>query len=167
MPNAVAHILTPILILAIYRDYIAKKKFPLKYILLAGIGGILPDIDVVIYWILNAFTSVPLTYVHRAFSHTLLVPAALLIIAAIAYKLSKTAFWTTIALTFGYVIHLTLDFLLTGTVKLFYPISSTAYGLELIPKTELGSTIVLGIDAILLTVWLIYDFSKHNIKDFI
>lgn len=167
MPNAVAHILIPIILLDLYRDYIAKKKFQLKYIMLAGVGGILPDIDVVVYWILHALFGVTLSEVHRTFSHTLFAPAALLIIAAVTYKFSKEIFWAINAINFGYITHLILDFALSGTIMPLYPLSTARYGLNLIPQTELGSTIIVGIDAILLTIWLIYDFSKHNIKEFI
>ncbi|MFH0752126.1 MAG: metal-dependent hydrolase [archaeon] len=167
MVNAVAHILVPIILLDIYRNYIAKKKFPLFYVVLAGFGGILPDIDVAVYWILHTLFGTPLSEVHRTITHTLFIPLLLIIIALIAYKFSKKFAWGTLAITFGYLIHLPLDFVFIGTIMPFYPISIARYGLNLIPGTEIGSTIVVGIDAILLTLWIIYDFSKHNIKDFI
>ncbi len=61
MVYAVAQILTPILILAIYRDYLAKRKFKLTYVMLAGLGGILPDLDVIAYWALNLLFGTPLS----------------------------------------------------------------------------------------------------------
>ncbi len=167
MVNAVAHILTPIILLDIYRDHIAKKRFPLVYVLLAGVGGILPDIDVAIYWVLHAFFGTALSEVHRTFSHTLFAPLALLLIAAATYKISKKIFWAINAINLGYAAHLLIDFAFSGTIMPLYPLSAARYGLNLIPQTELGSTIIIGADAILLTLWLIYDYAKHNIKDFI
>jgi len=55
MPQAVTHILVPILLVAIFRDFYLKKKskrhFPLHYVFLAGIGGILLDIDIIFFWL--------------------------------------------------------------------------------------------------------------------
>ncbi len=167
MVHAVAHILTPIILLDLYRDHIAKKKFNLKYVMLAGIGGILPDIDVLVYWVLNLLFGTTLSQVHRTLSHTLLIPTLLIIAAAIIYKLSKKISYALAAITFGYFMHLLLDFVFIGTIMPLYPFSTAAYGLNVIPATELGSTIVMGIDAIMLTAWLTYDFWKHNIKEFI
>jgi len=49
MPQAVTHILAPILLVSIFRDFCLRKKdkkhFSLHYVLIAGLGGILPDID--------------------------------------------------------------------------------------------------------------------------
>lgn len=167
MVNAVAHILIPIILADIYRDYISRRKFPLAYVMLAGIGGILPDIDVAVYWLLNALSGTALGEVHRTITHTLLMPAIILAAAGITYKLSKKAAYAMLAITFGYLMHLLLDYAIIGTIMPFYPFSAARYGLSVIPATELGSTIVTGIDAILLTAWLVYDFSKHNIKEFI
>lgn len=167
MPNAVAHILTPIILLNLYRDYIAKKRFNLKYVMIAGIGGILPDIDVVTYWLLNALSGTALSEVHRTITHTPLAIALLLIAALAAHKLSRGVSLGILALTFGYATHLILDYSLTGTIMLLYPFTTARYGLGLIPATELGSTLIVGIDAILLTTWLVYDFSRKNIKDFV
>ena len=56
MPYAVTHVLVAIILAEIIRDYIVKdkKKFPLHYILIAGIAGLLPDVDVV-FDIFNGF----------------------------------------------------------------------------------------------------------------
>ena len=47
MPQAAAHILITIILIALIRDFYIrkKKKFPLHYVLIAGLGGILPDLD--------------------------------------------------------------------------------------------------------------------------
>ena len=167
MPNAVVHILTPVILLNIYRDYITKKKFKLLYVLLAGLGGILPDIDIVVYWLLNTLFGTPLSEVHRTISHTLLMPLLMIAAGAILYRHHKPVALGIFAIAFGYSTHLLLDYLLTGSLPILYPLSTAKYGLNLIPSTEIGSTILVGIDAILLTTWLAYDFYRNNIKDFI
>jgi len=140
MPHAVAHILTPIILLDLYRDRIAKKKFPLIYVMIAGVGGILPDIDVIVYWLLNTISGTTLSEVHRMITHTLLVPALILIAATITYKFSKKMTYAMLAITFGYLTHLILDYTLTGTIMPFFPFSAAKYGLNIIPATEMGST---------------------------
>ena len=92
MPNAVTHILIPIVILELIRDYVIKdrKKFPLHYILIGGIAGLLPDIDVAVYWIINIFVKIPLNEVHRTFSHTLFLPLLFLILGLLTFKVKNS-----------------------------------------------------------------------------
>ena len=58
MPQAVTHILVPIILLSIIRDKIVSKNkkahFPLHYVLIAGLAGGLPDIDILISLFLNS-----------------------------------------------------------------------------------------------------------------
>lgn len=53
MAHAVTHVLLAIIAVDIYRDYIAKKKFSLFYVYLAGFFALLPDIDLVVGSILG------------------------------------------------------------------------------------------------------------------
>jgi len=82
MPFAVTHVLVAIIVADVIRDYTVKnsRKFPLHYVLIAGIAGLLPDIDVPIWWILNNF-GYTLAEVHRTFSHTLFIPLIFLALA--------------------------------------------------------------------------------------
>tara|TARA_Y100000310_G_scaffold345426_1_gene464826 strand:+ start:6318 stop:6482 length:165 start_codon:yes stop_codon:yes gene_type:complete len=52
MPQAVTHILIPILLVSLLRDLFVKrgKKFSSHYILIAGLGGVLPDIDIAFFF---------------------------------------------------------------------------------------------------------------------
>ena len=49
--DAVAHFLVPAFLVALYRDFLVKKKFSLHYVFLAGIGGLMPDFDIGVYFI--------------------------------------------------------------------------------------------------------------------
>ena len=80
MPLAVTHILTPLILSDIYRDYIAKKKFNLRYILVAGLAGLLPDIDIAIAWVLRLVSNINISEIHRTFTHTLWFPLIFLIL---------------------------------------------------------------------------------------
>ncbi len=57
MPFAVTHILVPILILEVFRNIFFKdhKKFPRYYILIAALGGVLPDFDIGVFYVLYFF----------------------------------------------------------------------------------------------------------------
>ncbi|MBU2634111.1 MAG: metal-dependent hydrolase [Nanoarchaeota archaeon] len=170
MPYAVTHVLIAIIIADIIRDYFLKKKFSLIYILIAGIAGLLPDIDIPIYWIINSFTNIP--DIHRAFTHTIFLPLILFGLAFI-FK-NKKLFKLDLKLTFlmlslGTFIHLLLDFTLAGYIVLFYPVSYTIYGLNLVQylPSIIQETFFPSLDAVLLILWLIHEEVKHKISDFI
>lgn len=174
MPHAVTHVLIAIIIADIIRDYVAKSKrnVPLYLVLVAGIAGLLPDIDIIAYWFLRIISSVEISQVHRTFSHTLFVPAAFLIIGFATLKIKKVtkykfnishiAFFAAL----GVFIHLLLDFALAGWIMPFYPLSYHFIGLNLIPS-DWQTTIIPGLDAILLVVWVVHEYRHHRIKDFI
>ena len=55
MPQAVTHVLIPIILLSIFRHIYQKKtgkKFHLQYVLIGGLAGVIPDIDIPIFWVL-------------------------------------------------------------------------------------------------------------------
>ena len=72
MPLAVTHVIITIIIVDLYRDYVTKHKkyFTLHTVFIAGLGGLLPDIDFPISHILNYFGySAGLLY-HGGITHT-------------------------------------------------------------------------------------------------
>jgi membrane-bound metal-dependent hydrolase YbcI (DUF457 family) len=76
MPQAVLHILVPLILIALFKDWYDKrhkKKFPLRYVLIAGIAGIIPDLDIAAFWVLH-FIGLSFNEVHRTFAHTIFVP---------------------------------------------------------------------------------------------
>lgn len=168
MPNAATHVIVAMVSAGIIRDFILKKRFSSVYILIAGIAGLIPDLDIILYWILNLITPVPLTLVHRWFFHSLFVPLIFLAIALAYNNLkNKKAMLVFLMLALGTMAHLILDYMLAGYIRPFSPISAVQYGLNLIPNTELGGTITLGLDAILLCLWLMWEYWQRNIKEYI
>lgn len=168
MPFAVTHVIIAIVLIDLFRKFVLKKKnFPLYLVLIGGIAGLLPDIDILIYWFLQSFTSIELTEVHRVFTHTLFIPVIFLILALIVWK-----FWPKISHVFfvlsaGWTIHLVIDVLLMYRVPAFYPLFSGDFGLALIPNNFLGGTFFYGLDAIILVLWLVYEWKMKNFKDYI
>ncbi|MEA3378708.1 MAG: metal-dependent hydrolase [Nanoarchaeota archaeon] len=166
MPNSVTHIIIALVIAAVIRDFVVKKKFSTFFVLVAGIAGAAPDADILLYWVLNLFQEVPLSLVHRWFTHSLFVPLIFLIAAFFFWKRRK-AFLLFAMIALGIFIHIILDILFSGYVRPFYPLSEWQVGLNLVPATTFGSLMVLGLDGLLLILWLLWEYRRRNIKDFI
>ena len=175
MPYAVAHVILTIVIADIYRDYISKKKFPMVYVFIAGIAGLLPDLDLPISWVLNFILGTHYTF-HRLYTHSLSYAIIFFVIGLIfllikkeryvigQWKVNKRAFiMFFFALAFGWFMHITLDCALSGDGYL-----------NVIPSIPLtfcpqpfSNEALVGIDAIILVVWLFHEQWKHDIKDYI
>jgi len=178
MPQAVTHILIPIILLSLFRDYVVKNKksFPLHYVLIGGIAGLLPDIDVAVYYVLSFF-DFSFNEVHRIFSHNIFVVLLFLLLGFLVYGLKNKGFGkhhlklSTIffVISFGIFVHLLLDGIVQGEIILFYPFLNYNISLNLIKFVPIAwqNTIIPVIDAVLLTTWLIYMEVKHKISDFI
>lgn len=176
MPQAVTHVLIALILADIIRDYIIKdkRKFPLHYVLIAGIAGLLPDIDILLLWIMKLFTTVSYYEVHRLVTHSFIWPLFFLVLALLTAN-AKIPFlgkhklklnWIFYMLALGIFTHLILDSLFAGLITPFWPFSAERFGLGLI-KNSLDGTLLPGLDAILLIAWLIHEELKHKISDFI
>lgn len=180
MPQAVTHFLFPAFLTALFRDRYLKNKdkkhFPLHYVLIAGIGGVLPDFDIIIFWFMQFFGFV-VEQVHRTYTHSLLFILILLFLGIISHglkikELGKHKMNLSIIfflLAFGVFTHILLDSILSGQTRPLYPFSSLSIGLNLVqylPVTFQG--LASGtLDGILLMLWIIYIELKHKISDFI
>jgi len=180
MPHAVTHVLITIVLMSLIRDFYiskkGKKNFPLHYVLIAGVAGLLPDIDIVSFWVLNFF-GFAISEVHRTFTHTLFTPLLffLLFLAFTnvkigtleRHKLKLNVIFLMIA--FGSFMHLLLDATLAGYIRPFYPFSLYSFGINLIGHLpeRLQDLALPSLDAAILVIWLIYIELKHKISDFI
>jgi membrane-bound metal-dependent hydrolase YbcI (DUF457 family) len=168
MPFAVAHVLSSIIAVDLYRDYIAKHKkyFTLHTVFIAGFAGLLPDIDIPVSWVLNSLGA---EFAHRTFTHTPLF-ALIFLIPAVAFWLHKkhkiaVYFFVT---CFGVLMHILLDFVFStddGGLILFYPVSNMQFGLNLLKGFD--PTLLAGLDAVILLLWLWHEEIRHKISDFI
>ena len=79
MPYAVTHVLAAIILVELFREYIIKdnRKFPRYYILIAAIGGIIPDLDIGLVYIMHFF-GFAVEQIHRTFLHSIFIPLILL-----------------------------------------------------------------------------------------
>ncbi|MBM3230000.1 hypothetical protein FJZ26_06215, partial [Candidatus Parvarchaeota archaeon] len=71
MPYAVTHVILTIVAADLYRDYFARRKFSTWYVLIAGIAGLLPDMDLPASWFANLFLGTSYNF-HRLYTHSLL-----------------------------------------------------------------------------------------------
>lgn len=167
MPNPTTHILVPLILADLYRDYFAKKRFSLFYVLVAGIAGLFPDIDIALWRIIGFFREVPVSAVHRQFTHSIFVPLLFLIIALL-WRKNRKALLLFGAISFGIFTHLLLDVLLSGSIMPLYPFSEMGIGLNLASFTGMQAPMLFAVfDGIILGLWLIHEYLKHKIKDFI
>ena len=175
MPQAVTHIIIPLVLTDIYRDYIVKKKFNIRYVLIAGLAGLLPDIDIAVAWLFKLFSNISVSDLHRTITHSLLFPLFFLILFFLTKNYNPKSIkrqklklnYVFLAMSFGTLTHILLDLSFSGSVSIFYPLSSFSIGLSLIPLNYFQGTFFQGLDAILITLWLIHEELKHRISDYI
>jgi hypothetical protein len=175
MPFAVTHVILTIIIIDIFRDYIAKKRFSMWFVLIGGVAGLLPDIDLPITWIWNFISNTSISF-HRLYTHSILWPLILLIIGIIINSLNKAEYtifkWDVpkhkiflffIMLSFGWFFHIFLDCMLAADGLLnFLP----GIPLSFCPSAFSNESL-MGLDAIILVLWLIHEQWKHEIKDYV
>ena len=174
MPYAVTHVILTIVLADIYRDYFAKKRFPMIYVFIAGIAGLLPDLDVPAGWAFNIIFGTGYNF-HRIYTHSLIYAITFFFIAImfllfrkekykiVIWNMPKSVFaMLFFALAFGWFMHIALDCAL----------AADGY-LNLIPSIPLNfcphpfsNQALLGIDAIILVLWLMHEQWKHEIKDY-
>lgn len=174
MAYAVTHVLIAIIIISLYRHYIAKNKFSTWFVLIGGIAGLLPDIDLPLQWMSNALFGTVIS-LHRVITHSLIFVIIFLLMALLFYLQKKkkivigkkkisyehiALFFTVIAV--GWFTHIALDCSVAGD-----------YNLTLLPGNPIlfchppfSSDALLGLDAIILILWLIHEEWAKKIRDF-
>lgn len=162
MPYAVTHILVTIIIAdLIWHFFIKHKNYKLHFIFLAGFFGILPDIDYIIYYLFNPLAGIAMNEVHRLYSHSFIWVFAILFLSLFFHK--KLFFYFC---ALGFSLHLILDGLLVGDIYPLSPFINYKFGLNLLSGTY-GNYVLMGIDAVILILWLYHEYKAKEIKDFI
>ena len=172
MPYAVTHVLSAIIASDLIRDYSKKygKYFTTYTVFLAGVGGLLPDIDLPIIWFLSSIGVDNSILSHGTLTHTPFFAILFLIPALYFLKKEKLEHAMHLgALSFGILMHVSLDFLLGGGagegVMFLYPVIYDTYKLHLLKGLNFGWAAAL--DSILLLLWLYHEEVKHKIIDYI
>lgn len=163
MPFAVTHILVPMILVDFARDRVfkIKKQFlPNKYVLLAGLFGLMSDIDMlpVLFGIPN---------LHGIITHSIIFPITFFIGFSISYLLKKEKTYKIFLMLFiGFSIHIILDATFSDTITIFFPFDFNQYGLNLMGSLGKWFNLYVAIDAILLFLWLIHEGLEHKISDY-
>src|SRR3989338_1126835 len=136
MPFAVTHVLASIILVDLYRDYFTKHKkyFTIHTLFIAGLGGLLPDIDIPLNWITS---KIGFEVAHRSLTHTPLFGLLILIPGLILWKYrhhKKAVYFFVIFL--GVFLHIFLDsFFITNIetdgIMWLYPFSEKPYGFNI------------------------------------
>tara|TARA_Y100000310_G_scaffold344708_1_gene458939 strand:+ start:2369 stop:2869 length:501 start_codon:yes stop_codon:yes gene_type:complete len=166
MGLAVTHVLLAIILIDIFRKKVIKKKdFSLWLVLLGGIAGLLPDIDIPLFWLLQFF--IDINNFHQDFTHNLIIPIILLIIGMTTIKW-KNISHTSFVIAAGWTIHILID-VIVDAAPMFYPFTNARFGLYLLDylPQAISSEFLLGIDAIILILWLTYEWKYKLIRDYI
>ncbi len=163
MALAVTHVIITIVILDIFRHYVfGLKKFPRYLLVIGGIAGLAPDLDIPLSWIVNLFSSVHYNF-HGAFTHSFLWVIIFLIVA-IQFHIRNNMKWAKIfyVIAVGWFMHLFLDWSFGEYKWLFWPFVTPE---SIFPPLTL-STYGTSIDAIILVMWLVHEEIHHKIKDY-
>ena len=162
------HVLLAIIALDLFRDYIVKnkKEVPLHFIFIGGVAGLLPDIDIPLFWLINNLLGIQVEWFHRTFSHSIFFPVIFLVLSLVIYKFNKKYSLLSAIISFGITFHILLDLVVQGFVMPLYPITTNIVGFNLAYQSGLNE-VIPGIDAIILIAWLWHEEKKHRISDFI
>ena len=149
----------------------------MQYVLIGGLAGVIPDLDIPLFWILHYF-GYTIEQSHRTFMHTIFVPIIFIILAFAAhYAIKKRVGRNHLSITvilllcaFGSFIHLVLDAALAGYIRPFYPFSNmlvgTGFPFTVLPE-HLALFFLATLDGVLFILWILYLELKHKISDFI
>ncbi len=129
-------------------SFLGLKK---RYLAALVLGGIAPDLDVLVVWI-NYIHPTSLLIVHRGFTHTLFfgffIAAFMLYLATRERVLARAQRFINLDLDFsanclafayaGIISHLFLDYLTTRGVPVFYPFVAARYSAEIFSMIEIS-----------------------------
>lgn len=174
MAHAVTHIILTIVLIDLFRDYVLKKKFPTWIVLVGGIAGLLPDIDIVYSVFYNSINHTGLSF-HGGITHSIIFPLIFLVVGLLFYfkgleirlskiniERNKNLYITLFVISFGLFFHLVLDCMFSGYPTLLHPFCAC----NICPQWNIQS-LAPAIDSIILIFWLVHEEIRHKIKDYI
>jgi len=164
MADAVTHILVVIVILDLLRHYIfGKERFSRYLIVIGGIAGLMPDIDIIISWFVRFITGNTQT-IHGVFTHSLFF-VLFFVAIGVAMRVKREYATARIfyVIAFGWFMHIVLDWGFGEYKAIFWPFFTTSAAI--FPTWHIWPYAVQ-IDAILLVLWLVHEEWHNNIKDY-
>lgn len=167
MALAVTHVLIPIIAVDFFRDHILKdpKAIPNKYIFVAGVAGLVSDLDMPFSWLMHFLAGTSPYAFHKTITHSIWMLLPFIALALIFYKKEKI-FKYSAMISVGVSFQLLLDGI-TRSIPLFWGISASKYGLNLTSSFSFGASVLAGIDAVILLLWLWHEERYHNISNYL
>lgn len=173
MAFAVTHILFAMVLVDIFRHqllkthYIKRWQFSTKWLFFVGFMAILPDIDIILQYILPIYQSLT----HGGFTHQLYISLFALFLAVIFYFWKVKIFVSHRTLTLiclmiavGFLTHIALDCVFEGGYALMPPFLSNNMCIRIVaPEHQIE--FMAGMDAVLFVIWLFYEEKRHKIRD--
>lgn len=163
MAYSVTHVILTIVILDLFRHYVfGKLKFPRYWLLIGGIAGLVPDLDIPFSWIYNFFTGLAVDF-HGTFTHSLIFPLIFLVLGGILYY-KKNSKWAGICfvISAGWFLHLILDCGFGDPKEFIWPFFINNF----CPQWGI-QPYAMHLDAIILVLWLVHEEVHKKIKDYI
>src|SRR3989344_7439199 len=124
MALAVTHIILTIAFLDIFRHYVfGLKKFPRYLLVIGGIAGLAPDLDIPIGWILTLVTGNNVN-IHGLFTHSIFFALLFAVIGAVLHY-KKNLKWAKICyvIAVGWTFHILLDCIFNAYAAFLWPFS--------------------------------------------
>jgi len=169
MAYVITHFLTSTFLATLFRAKFSEiqKYIHVKELFIIGLFGVIPDIDVLPF-IINSYFDLGWPNIHRLITHNFVIVAAIFLIGLLLYTKNKKIGLILMLGSIGWASHVTLDWILSGTVTPFYPLSSFETGINLIPagNLRLGTYVLSGIDAVVLLTWSWFAITKKKLVDF-
>ncbi|MFX0133218.1 MAG: metal-dependent hydrolase [Candidatus Hodarchaeota archaeon] len=163
MASVVFHIVFVLIILDFIRHYfIGKKHFPKYLLIIGGLIGAFPDIDVPLGWIYNFLTGSTID-LHGMFTHSIIFPMIFLLMCIFFYfqkKINLTKIFFIIAVS--WTIHLLLDCPFGGYGGYLWPLSINTSTFCI--KIWKMRNYPYFIDGAFLLLWLIHDQAYNYFK---
>ena len=164
MPLAVVHFLVAAWATQYFIDRVAKEKatYPKYYVLLGGIVGLLPDIDLPISAILTRFISYDYGALHNGLTHVVWIPLFFFGIGLLLSSVNKESKKYAFLVAAGCTIHITLDFFIGGSKMIFYPVSTFIF-LGIGPLSGINHFPEM-LDAIVFLGWIVYLYRHDHLS---
>lgn len=164
MALAVTHVIGTILILDLLRHYVfGLKRFPRYLVVVGGIAGLAPDMDIPLSGLLSFLRGTPID-LHGQFTHSLFFVALFLVFGGLLWKENRK--WSKISwvVSGGWFLHLVMDCVFHGNPSYLWPLAVNTT--NFCPHWGLTGYDV-SVDALLLVLWLVHEEVHKKIKDYI
>lgn len=165
MALAVTHVIGTIFILDLFRHYVfGKDKFPRYLLIVGGLAGLAPDIDIPLSWIASFITGSNVA-LHGVFTHSILF-VVLFGLIGLTFHYYKNEKWRNIfyVIAAGWFLHSFLDCFFNPYASFLWPFNVDT--LQFCPERVAG-LYRSAVDAVILVVWLVHEELHNRIKDYL